>query len=78
MCAIALIVLFAGPVQVFCPKSRYIRKKENQDVKDTTATIPQARRIAGRLRARFRRWLSWLPVVPAFLNASPGEGSALS
>jgi hypothetical protein len=56
----------------------YFRKKANQDVDDTTPIIRQACWIAGRCRARFRRWISWLPVVPAFLNASLGEGSALS
>jgi hypothetical protein len=75
---ISLILLLARLVQVFCPYSQYFRKKENQDVEDTTATIRQVRWIAGRSRARFRCWLSWLPVVPVFLNASLGEGRALS
>jgi hypothetical protein len=75
---IALILLLARLVQVFCPYSRYFRKEENPDVEDTTATIRQARWIDGRHRTRFRRWISWLPVVPLFLNDSLGEGSALS
>jgi hypothetical protein len=75
---IALILLLARLVQVFCPYSRYFRKEENQDVEDTTATIRQARWIDGRHRTRFRRWISWLPVVHVFLNASLGEVSALS
>jgi hypothetical protein len=74
----ALIILFAKLVQLICPCSRYFHKKAEQDIRDTTATIRQTLWIAGRRRARFRRWLSWLPVVTVFLNASLGDGSALS
>jgi hypothetical protein len=74
----ALIILFAKLVQLICPCSRYFHKKAEQDVRDKTATIRQTRWISGRRRARFRRWLSWLPVVTVFLNASLGDGSALS
>jgi hypothetical protein len=72
------ILLFARLLQVVSPYSRYFRKKNSQDGEGTTATIRQARWIAGRRRARFRRWHSWLSVVPVFLNASVGDGSTLS
>jgi hypothetical protein len=60
------------PIQSILPQERKSR------MEDMTATIRQARWIAGRRRARFRRWISWLPVVHVFLNASLGEVSALS
>jgi hypothetical protein len=76
MFAPALIRIFSTLVQVICPYSRCFRKEENHDMEVTTATIRQARWFAGRRRARFRRWVSWLPAVPVFLNASLGYHSA--
>jgi hypothetical protein len=64
--------------QVSCPRSRYFQRKSEQDVGDTTATICQTRWMPGGIELGFDDWLSWLSVVTVFLNASRGDGGALS